>query len=221
MVIKLINYKEKNIKLKNEYDDFATDLPFWYLDALFSGALDNSPYRKKAIASLDLNPKSIVLDIACGMGPNFKIIEHYLQNKGKLVGLDLSLKLLERAAGKIKKFKWKNVKLVNMSITEYEPTFKFDAIICAFAMEIIPDYKKTVDKIYELLKPKGKFAMVGMKLSNKYPLKILNSIFDNIYTKYDIHIHRDFISLFKSKSMKIEYYEEVHHGFEYILSVTK
>ena len=105
-----------------------------------------------------------------------------------MIGLDLSLNLLQRAAGKIKKYRWKNVELVNMSITEYEPSFKFDAITCTFAMEIIPDYKKTIDKIYDLLQIGGIFSMIGMKLCYKYPLKILNPIINSMYIKYDIDI---------------------------------
>ncbi len=218
---RLNKYQEEDKRLRKEYDEYASQLPFWYLDALFSGATDNSSYRKKAIESLHLNSTSQILDIACGMGANFQLIEIYLKNTGKLVGLELSKNLLEWAKGKILKNNWNNIKLVNKSITEYNPGIQFDAIICTFAMEIIPDFKTTIRKIYELLKPNGRFTMIGMKLSSKFPFKILNQLFEKLYIKYDIDIHRNFISRFKSKSMKIEYYKDCHFGFEYILTLSK
>jgi len=43
------------------------------------------------------------------------------------------------AKGRVLTHGWTNVQLVNKSIVEYQPDFQFDAILCTFAMEIIPD----------------------------------------------------------------------------------
>lgn len=56
-----------------------------------------------------------------------------------------------------------------MSITDYDPEIRFDAILCTFAMEIIPDYKAAIDKIFSQLKPQGRIALIGMKLSSRMP----------------------------------------------------
>ena len=78
---RLNKYQTEDKRLRKEYDEYASQLPFWYLDALLSGATDNSSYRKKAIETLHLNDTSRVLDIACGMGANFNLIETYLKKK--------------------------------------------------------------------------------------------------------------------------------------------
>lgn len=91
--------KFDNDAIRSLYNKIATSSLFVYLDALFGRATENSICRKKAIASLNLTDNSIVLDVACGTGLNFKIIESYLGNDGRLVGVDLSpgmLKLAER-----------------------------------------------------------------------------------------------------------------------------
>jgi len=77
-------------KVKSLYDKYAKIPLFLYLDALFGRSTENSIYRKKAIASLKLTLNSTVLDVACGIGFNFKILESYLQNSGKIVGIDIS-----------------------------------------------------------------------------------------------------------------------------------
>ncbi len=210
-----------NNKVKEIFDKEADNLLFWYLDALFTRATENSRYRKKAIKSLNITTKSSIIDIACGTGFNFKIIESYLNNSGMLVGLDISPKSLEYANGRITKNNWTNVKLVSINIRDYNPTIQFDAAICTYAISIIPDYIETIDKIYNLLKKKGRLAIVGMKISSRYPFKLLNSYIDNYYLKWGINIHRPIIKYLKSKPFKIEYYEDCHFGFEYILGLKK
>jgi len=210
-----------NKKVKDLFDEYSENLSFWYLDALFSQATVNSRYRKNAIKFLDLTPNSNIIDIACGTGFNFKIIESYLKNKGTLVGLDISPKSLEYAKGRVIKNNWTNIKLICANIGDNNPAIQFDAALCTFAISIIPDYIDTIDTIYNLLKPKGRVAIIGMKLSSKYPFKLLNSFIDNYYLKWGINVHRPIIKYIKTKSFKIEYYKDCHFGFEYILGLKK
>lgn len=219
MKMKKMRLDDEEIKLL--YDKFAKHPVSLYIDALFGRTTENSIYRKKAIASLKLNPNSTVLDVACGIGFNFKIIESYLQNKGKLIGVDISTESLKVAKAYIAKYKWTNVELVNMSIIDYNPKIQFDAILCTFALEIIPDYKATIDKIFELLKPKGRFAMIGMKLSSKMPYKLLNPVIDWFEKSGGIDTRRAIVPYIKQKFNKIDYYEECFFGFYYILATSK
>jgi len=138
-----------------------------------------------------------------------------------LVGLDISPKSLEFAKGRILKNNWRNIILKSLNIVNFNTDNQFDAALCTYAISIIPDYIEAIDKIYELLRPKGKFAIVGMKLSSKYPFKILNPYMDNYYLKWGINVHRPLIKYIKSKSFKIEYYRNCHFGYEYILGLKK
>jgi ubiquinone/menaquinone biosynthesis C-methylase UbiE len=194
---------------------------FWYWDALFSRTTENSIYRKKAIASLNLTGNSVILDVACGTGLNFKIIESYLRNGGRLVGVDFSPETLKVARNQIAKHKWTNIELVNMRITDYEPAILFDASLCTFALETMPDYKIAVNKIFHLLKPQGKFAMIGVKVSSRMPYKLGNAFMEWFSRKFGgIDVHRDVSAYVKSKCSKTNY-EECFGGFYYILSTSK
>ncbi|MFX1570895.1 MAG: class I SAM-dependent methyltransferase [Promethearchaeota archaeon] len=210
-----------NNKVKEIFDKEADNLLFWYLDTLFTRATENSRYRKKAIKFLNITPESSIIDIACGTGFNFKIIESYLNKNGMLIGLDISPRSLEYANGRINKNNWTNAKLVSINIRDYNPTIQFDAVICTYAISIIPDYIETIDKMYNLLKKNGRLAIVGMKISSRYPFKLLNSYIDNYYLKWGINIHRPIIKYLKSKPFKFEFYEDCHFGFEYILVLKK
>lgn len=211
----------ENDEVKSLYDKAARFPLLLYLDALFGRATENSIYRKKAIASLRIAVNSAVLDVACGIGFNFKLIESYLQNSGKLVGIDISSESLKVAKRRIAKHKWTNIELVNMSITDYDPEIRFDAILCTFAMEIIPEYKTAIDKIFSQLKPQGRFALIGMKLSSRMPYKLLNPFSEWLDRTVEIDVHRDVVASIKSKFNKIDYYEDCFSGFYYILSTSK
>ena len=86
-----------NYDIKLLYDWVARFPLFLYLNALFGRSTENSIYRKKVIASLKLTPNSTVLDVACGIGFNFKILESYLQNSGKIIGIDIFFESLKVA----------------------------------------------------------------------------------------------------------------------------
>ncbi|GAG80706.1 unnamed protein product, partial [marine sediment metagenome] len=148
---------------------------------------------------------------------NFKIIERYLQYEGKLIGVDISQESLKLAKGKVLKNRWKNVKLVNNSIIDYKPGILFDAILCTYAK----DYKLAIDKIFDLLKPNGRFSMIGMKLSSKTPYKYLNFIMNKIYKIWDVEANRDIFKYILSKFKRIIYYREYFYGFYYILNTSK
>lgn len=212
----ILNPKDEQVKML--YDKYARYPPLLYLDALFGRATENSVYRKKAISSLGLTNESSVLDVACGTGFNFRIIEGYLKNSGKLVGIDISSESLKAAERRIAKHEWTNVELVNMSIMDYEPEIFFDGVLCTFALEIIPDYKAVIDKMFSLLKPQGRFAMIGMK-SSRY--KLLNPFFEWLYREGRIDVDRDILPYIKSKFNRIDCYEECYFGSYYIVSTSR
>jgi len=213
--------KNSDEEIKKLYDEASKHLAFYYLDLILGRSMENSIYRKKAIATLGLKPNSKVLDVACGMGLNFKIIEKYITNGGMLVGVDISSESLKFAKGKIIKYKWPNVKLVNKSFMDYNPENHFDAVLCTYALEIIPNYKGTIDRIYNLLKPGGRFSMIGMKLSSQMPYKILNPFFKQLYRSGGIDLYRNIIKYLKMKFKKINYYENCYFDYAYILSTSK
>ncbi len=193
---------------------------FWELDALFGRATENSIYRKKAIAALKLNEESTVLDVACGPGFNFKVIEGYLGGKGKLVGIDISPGVLKLAQQRVKKHGWTNVELVNQNIVEYEPGMLFDAVLCTFALTIIPAYKAALERMFALLKPEGRFAMIGMKKSTWRICRILNPLMEWTGRWVGIEWGRDVAGYIRSRCREVEY-EECFGGWYYILSTTR
>lgn len=212
--------KREDERVKQKYDKLAKNMIFYHLNMIIGRTTENSIFRKQAISVLGLNNNSVILDGACGTGFNFKIIESYLGTRGKLVGIDISSESLRLAKALALKNNWSNIELLNMSITDYKPKILYDAVLCTYAKEIIPNFKSVIDMTYNLLKPNGIFSMIGMKLSSQIPYKHMNFILKRIYKIWGVDVSRDVIGYVKSK-FKINFYEERFFGFYYILSGTK
>jgi 2-polyprenyl-3-methyl-5-hydroxy-6-metoxy-1,4-benzoquinol methylase len=189
----------------------------WELDGLGGRATEHSIYRKRAIASLHLADDSVVLDAACGPGLNFKVLESYLGDEGRLVGVDFAAAGLEMARKKAQRQGWTNIELVHASIVDYEPGFLFDAVLCTFALEIMPEYEAAIDKMFSLLKPQGRFAMIGMKRTARKPYTLLNPVMAWGSRVGAIDLSRDAAAYIRSKCTTVDY-EECYGGFYYILS---
>ncbi len=212
-----------NEAIRALYDRFCrTPLAplLWELDGLGGRATEHSIYRKRAIASLNLSGDSVVLDAACGPGLNFKVLESYLGDNGRLVGVDLAPAGLEMARKKAQRQGWTNIELVNASVVDYEPEFLFDAALCTFALEIMPEYEAAIDKMFSLLKPQGRFAMIGMKRTTRKPYTLLNPVMAWGSRLGAIDLSRDAAGYIRSKCATVDY-EECYGGFYYILSASR
>jgi demethylmenaquinone methyltransferase/2-methoxy-6-polyprenyl-1,4-benzoquinol methylase len=102
--------------------------PLWDFYLLISGLKEK--YRKEAIDKLNLSRGDRVLDLACGTGLNFKHLREKVGDKGEIVGLDYSSKMLGEAKKKIKDNNWDNVMLVQKTAEKLGFKDKFDAVLC-------------------------------------------------------------------------------------------
>ncbi len=205
--------------IKHLYGQSSRVPLFWELDALFGRATERSIYRKQAIAALNLKEDSAVLDVACGPGFSFKIIESYLSERGKLVGVDISSGALKLARKRVEKHGWTNVQLVNQNIVDYDAGILFDAVLCTFALTIIPDYKAALERMFALLRPEGRFAMIGMKESTWKICRLFNPLMGMMSRWAGIEWGRDVAGYIRSRCRSAQY-RECFGGWYYILSTT-
>ena len=97
--------------------------------------------RARAIELLDLRPGARVLDVACGTGANFALIERRIGPSGQLVGVDVTPQMLHRAGARVTRAGWSNVRLREGDVCELWPecrTEPFDAAVCTLGLSVIP-----------------------------------------------------------------------------------
>ena len=77
-------------------------------------------YRLRAVQALGLRPGDSVVDIACGTGLNFSLIEDLIGPEGRIVGVDLTDAMLAQAQRRIETNGWRNVSLVQADAAEFD-----------------------------------------------------------------------------------------------------
>ena len=68
--------------------------------------------RAEAIHRLDLKPGESVLDIGCGTGMSFDLIQQGIGAEGRIIGVELSPDMLGIAREKVERNGWENVTLI-------------------------------------------------------------------------------------------------------------
>ena len=127
------------------------------------------PMGEAIISELDIQPDDKVLDIACGTGePGLTIAR--LASKGKVIGTDLSDKMLEIAQENARNKQIKNYETKTADVCELPfDENAFDKISCRMGFMFFPDMQLASDQMYKVLKPGGKIATTVWSVPEKNP----------------------------------------------------
>jgi demethylmenaquinone methyltransferase/2-methoxy-6-polyprenyl-1,4-benzoquinol methylase len=116
-----------------------------------------------------------VLDIACGTGDNFQIIQDLRGEIDTLTGVDPSTEMITQAAQKVPKATYLNQSFEDISCSDNS----FDIITCTFGPRNMDDLETAIQKMHHVLRPGG---LVGMIES--FPVKEgLFTLPTNVYWK--------------------------------------
>lgn len=120
-----------------------------------SGCSGESRVQGAVLSLVDLKPGDSVLDLGCGTGV---MIPFYLAAQaGKIVAVDVSEKMVERAR---EKFGGEpSVELRASDALSLDEGERFDAAVIYNAYPHFPDKLALVEKVYRLLKPSGRFVV--------------------------------------------------------------
>jgi ubiquinone/menaquinone biosynthesis C-methylase UbiE len=143
-------------------------------------------YRKRAIQSLALNHGDTVVDVGCGTGLNFSLLQEQVGPRGRIIGVDLTDAMLDRADARIAAHDWSNVELVKSDAGVYVFPSAVDGILSTFALTLVPEFDEVIRNGASALQPGKRFVILDFKrpsgwLMNKTaPLlaKLLTGPFD-------------------------------------------
>ena len=124
---------------------------------LYAGA------RAKAVELLDLEPGARVLDVACGTGANFELIQRRIGPSGELIGVDVTPEMLDQARTRIARAGWTNVSVLEADVCKLHPDQlggPFDAALCTLGLSVIPDWQRAWTRMLECVRPGGRVAVM-------------------------------------------------------------
>ena len=117
--------------------------------------------RRRAVSALGLSPGADVLEIGCGTGLNFRLLHSELDpQRGRLVGLDFSGDMLRKAQRRVESRGWSNVELIQADATKMNLGRRFDGVLFAYSLTMIPDWPAALERAREHLKPNATLVVL-------------------------------------------------------------
>lgn len=120
-------------------------------------------WRRLAVQTLRLSPGDTVVDMGCGTGLNFPLLEERVGPAGRIVGVDLTDAMLEKARDRVDREGWANVELVRSDAADYAFPAGVDGILSTCALTLVPEYDDVIARGCDALRPGGRLAVFDLK----------------------------------------------------------
>jgi demethylmenaquinone methyltransferase/2-methoxy-6-polyprenyl-1,4-benzoquinol methylase len=119
-----------------------------------------------AVERLELRAGDTVIDVACGTGLNFPMLEERIGESGRLVGIELSPPMLDQARSRVLSQGWQNVTLIEAAVEEAELDVAADAALFSFVHDVLQS-PRAIANVVSHLKPGARVTSVGAKLAKR------------------------------------------------------
>jgi SAM-dependent methyltransferase len=122
------------------------------------------------VALADLKKGETVLDLGSGGGIDVFLASKKVGQNGKVIGVDMTEEMLERAKASAEKFGYSNVEFRLGEIEDLPvETGTVDTIISNCVINLSPDKLKVFQEAYRVLKPSGKLMVSDIVTNGDLP----------------------------------------------------
>jgi demethylmenaquinone methyltransferase/2-methoxy-6-polyprenyl-1,4-benzoquinol methylase len=135
-----------------------------------SGIHGLDAFRRVAVQRLHLKRGDLVVDLGCGTGLNFALLQEAVGPQGRIIGVDLTDAMLEQARHRVADAGWQNVALVQADAATYEFPTEVSGIISAFALTLIAQAKLVIQHGCQALAPGRRWVVLDMAWPHALPL---------------------------------------------------
>jgi ubiquinone/menaquinone biosynthesis C-methylase UbiE len=125
--------------------------------------------RRRAVRALGLQAGDSVIDLCCGTGLNFPLIQAVIGPKGRITGVDLTDAMLAQAQDRVDAHGWTNVSLVQSDAAAFEFPERADAILSTYALTQVPECADVIAHGAKALSPGGRCVVLDLKLPANTP----------------------------------------------------
>ncbi len=129
------------------------------------------------ITLASLQPGQTVLDLGSGAGLDCFFAAKKVGETGRVIGVDMTLEMIERARSSAKRLNIQNVEFRQGYLEELPvESDMVDVIISNCVINLAPDKSKVFTEAYRVLKPGGKFAVSDIVTDGPLPEAIKKSL---------------------------------------------
>lgn len=152
-------------------------------EAIFTEDYSNLPgYNKDADLGLGcgiptafarINEGDAVLDLGSGAGNDVFVARSYVGGSGKVIGLDMTEAMIEKARENNSKLGFDNVEFILGEIEDIPlENESVNVVLSNCVLNLVPDKRRSFEEIYRVIKPGGHFSISDIVLSGELPESI-------------------------------------------------
>jgi ubiquinone/menaquinone biosynthesis methyltransferase len=131
-------------------------------------------WRRQCVEEIEIEKGKTVVDLMTGMGECWKHILKKSDRDSKLIGLDFSTEMINRAKKNKGKFEKSTIEILKENVFENSIANETaDFVISGFGLKTFNDeqLEKLANEINRILKPNGKFSLIDVSVPNSKLLK--------------------------------------------------
>lgn len=123
--------------------------------------------------TVHIKPGETIIDLGSGAGNDVFIAQRLVGKAGKVIGIDMTEAMIEKAQRNAEKLGYKNVEF-RLGDIEQLPVDDntADVVVSNCVINLVPDKLKAFQEIYRVLKPGGRFGISDIVINGKLPAKI-------------------------------------------------
>ncbi len=117
------------------------------------------------------------------------------------------------------KKRWSEFELIKTDASVFQSEELFDGALCTFAIEIIPPWQKTLDRMMQLVKKGGRIGILGFTDCGEGMYSLYNPLWKAMAKPFGgVDLARNVPEYLKSCCEEV-LFEKVYGGFYYLLIV--
>jgi len=131
-------------------------------------------WRRQCVEEIGIEKGKTVVDLMTGMGECWKHILKKSDKNSKLIGLDFSTEMINRAKKNKGKFKKSKIEILKENVFKNSiENETVDFVISGFGLKTFNDeqLEKLATEIDRILKPNGEFSLIDVSVPNSKLLK--------------------------------------------------
>lgn len=205
-------------EVRDVYDRQAGiyDLAVWFY---YLAGMRIGRWRRMVVDALSLRPGDTVVEIGCGTGLNFSLLERSVGGEGKIIGMDISEAMLERARERVRAAGWRNVELVCAAASDFSFPGGTKGILATGVLTYEPEFDKVIERGARALAPGRRWVVLDYKMPSNW-LRFLAPVFVALGSTFGVS--KSFMERHVWESVERHLtntrMQELYGGFVYIVS---
>lgn len=192
------------------------DLAVW---GYYLAGMPIRKWRRMAVSALQLQRGDTVVEVGCGTGLNFDLLQKAVGPSGRIIGIDISEAMLERARALLRDRGWQNVELVCGSVSDFEFPEGVGGIVAMGVLTYEPEFDDVIKRGAKALSSGRRWVVLDYKMPSGWQ-RIFAPLFIAIGSSFgvskDLMDRRIWEAV--ERHLRNTQMRELYGGFVYIVS---